>query len=123
MTSPRARRVADQIQIELSDIIGRRLKDPRRGFITLTGVDLTPDLKVAKVYVSALEPDDLERGLSTLKRAKGFLRYHLGRRIRLRHVPELHFFADQSVEQGQRIEELLRELHERGELGEEESEA
>lgn len=123
MTSPRARRVADQIQIELSDIIGRRLKDPRRGFITLTGVDLTPDLKVAKVYVSALEPDDLERGLSTLKRAKGFLRYHLGRRIRLRHVPELRFFADQSVEQGQRIEELLRELHERGELGEEESEA
>lgn len=123
MTSPRARRVADQIQIELSDIIGRRLKDPRRGFITLTGVDLTPDLKVAKVYVSALEPDDLERGLSTLKRAKGFLRYHLGQRIRLRHVPELHFFADQSVEQGQRIEELLRELHERGELGEEESEA
>lgn len=123
MTNPRALRVADQIQIELADIIQRRLKDPRRGFITLTGVDLTSDLKLAKVYVSALEADDLEQGLATLKRAKGFLRHQLGQRIRLRHVPDLHFFADQSVEQGQRIEELLRELHERGELGEEEPEA
>ena len=123
MKSPRVQRVADQIQIELSDIIHRRLKDPRRGFITLTGVDLTPDLKVARVYVSALEAEDLVQGLATLKRAKGFLRHQLGQRVRLRHVPELSFFADQSVKEGQRIEELLRELHERGELGEEEPEA
>ena len=123
MTSPRVQRVADQIQVELANIIHRRLKDPRRGFITLTGVDLTPDLKVAKVYVSALEAEALEQGLATLKRAKGFLRHELGQRIRLRYLPDLHFLADQSVEQGQRIEELLRELHERGELGEEEPES
>ena len=122
MTSPRAQRVAEQIQVELSEIIHRRLKDPRRGFITLTGVDLTPDLKIAKVYVSALETEDLKQGLATLKRARGFLRHELGQRIRLRHLPELQFYPDQAVEYGQRVEELLRELHERGELGEEEPE-
>jgi ribosome-binding factor A len=123
MTSPRVHRVAEQIQVELADIIHRRLKDPRRGFITLTGVDLTPDLKLAKVYVSALEAEDLEQGLATLKRAKGFLRHELGQRIRLRYLPDLQFFADQSVEYGNRVEELLRGLHERGELDEEEPES
>jgi len=115
----RPERVADQIQTELADIIQRRLKDPRRGFFTLTGVRVTRDLKTAVVYVSALAGDDLEEALSTLDRAKGFLRSELARRIRLRFLPQLQFEPDLAAERGARVETLLRELHERGELGEE----
>lgn len=115
-THSRPERVADQIQIELADIIQRRLKDPRRGFFTLTGVRVTRDLRQATVFVSALDDGELRRALSTLGRAKGFLRSELAKRIRLRFLPELHFAPDEAVGRGVRVEELLRELHERGEL-------
>lgn len=114
----RPERVADQIQIELSDIIQRRLKDPRAGFFTLTGVRVTRDLRVATVYVSALDDGELKRALGTLARARGFLRSELARRIRMRFLPELQFAPDLAAERGARVEEILRELHERGELGE-----
>jgi ribosome-binding factor A len=106
--------------VELSDIIQRKLKDPRRGFLTLTGVEVSKDLHVAKVYVSALSEDELNAAMETLKRAKGFLRSELGPRLGLRHVPELHFQPDHSAEHGLRVAEILDELRNRGEFEEEE---
>jgi ribosome-binding factor A len=117
-TNPRVHRVADRIQAELSEIIQRRLKDPRRGFLTVTGVEMADDLRSARVFVSALTEDDLAEGLTTLEHARGFIRTELGRRIRLRHTPELYFRPDRSAENAIRISELLEELRERGELGE-----
>ena len=119
--NPRAQRVADQIQVELSDIIRRRLKDPRCGFLTLTSVEVSNDLREAHVFVSALGDDELARTMETLERAKGFLRRELGQRVRMRYVPELHFRVDRSAEYGRRVEEILKELHEGGELSDEES--
>jgi ribosome-binding factor A len=118
--NPRAQRVADQIQAELSDIIRRRLKDPRCGFLTLTSVLVSNDLREAQVFVSALGDDELTRTMETLERAKGFLRHELGRRVRMRYLPELHFRVDRSAEYGRRVEEILKELHESGDLSDEE---
>src|SRR5262245_10515930 len=110
--SPRPERVADAIQVELADILSRRLKDPRHGFLTVTAVEVTPDLRRARVFISALSEGELEEGLDTLVRAKGFIRTELGRRIRLRFMPELEFRADHSTEQGLRMQSLLRDLEE-----------
>jgi len=120
--NPRAQRVADQIQAELSDIIRRRLKDPRCGFLTLTSVEVSNDLREAQVFVSALGDDELTRTMATLERAKGFLRSELGQRIRMRYLPELHFRVDRSAEYGRRVEDILKELHESGDLTDEEPE-
>ncbi len=115
-SNPRAQRVADRIQIELADIIQRRLKDPRRGFITVTGVEVAQDLRSARVFISTLDDAQLESSVETLERARGFIRTELGQRIRLRHTPELRFRADRSAERAMRVSELLRELHDKGEL-------
>jgi ribosome-binding factor A len=111
---PRAQRVADRIQVELADILQRRLKDPRHGFITVTGVDVADDLRSARVFISTLDDDQLEPTMATLDRARGFIRSELGRRIRLRHTPELFFRADRSLERAMRVMELLNELREEG---------
>jgi ribosome-binding factor A len=111
---PRTQRVADRIQAELADILQRRMKDPRHGFLTLTGVEMSPDLRVARVFVSSLGVDDLEASLTTLEHAKGFLRRELGRRLDLRHVPELVFRPDRSAANAQRVSELLARLQEKG---------
>jgi ribosome-binding factor A len=110
--SPRPERVADAIQVELADILHRRLKDPRQGFLTVTGVDVSRDLRRARVFISALSEGELEEGLDTLDRAKGFIRTELGRRIRLRFTPELEFRPDRSTEHGLRVQTLLRDLEE-----------
>lgn len=114
--NPRAGRLGDLIQAELGDILLRRFKDPDKGFFTVTGVEVTRDLRLAKVFVSALTPEELEKALSVLERAKGFLRSELGQRIRVRFLPELRFCPDRAAESGQRVERLLRDLEEeRGE--------
>lgn len=110
--SPRPERVADAIQVELADIMTRRLKDPRHGFLTVTAVEVTPDLRRARIFISALTEGELKEGLGTLDHAKGFIRTELGRRIRLRFFPELEFRADRSTEQGLRMQALLRDLEE-----------
>jgi ribosome-binding factor A len=115
-SNPRAHRVADRIQIELSDIIRRRLKDPRHGMITVTGVEVAQDLRSARVFISTLDDEELETSVATLERARGFIRTELGQRIRLRHTPELRFKADRSGERAMRVSRILRELQERGEL-------
>lgn len=112
MARIRVSRVAESIKKEMSQILQQELKDPRIGFVTVTGVDLTNDLSQATVYLSVLG-DDVQKAstLAALGRGSGFIRSELGRRIQLRHVPELIFKFDSSIEYGSRIEQLLDELN------------
>ena len=121
-TNPRMEKVADRIQCELADILQFRLKAPQRGLLTVTAVEVTRDLRQARVFVSSLNDEDLTENLATLERARGFLRRELGRRVRLKYIPELEFLPDHSAEHGLRVARLLDDLRERGELGEEEGE-
>ena len=106
----RGQRVAEQIQRELAELIRLELKDPRVGLITLTGVELTPDYAHAKVFFTSLaEPAALPAIEAGLRRASGFLRRELGRRIRIHTLPELHFVYDASVERGDRLSRLIDE--------------
>jgi len=109
MSNPqRLRRVADQIQRELSGLLRTELKDPRVGMVTLTGVEVSPDLAHAKVFFTVLgDPDALDQTLSGLKHAGGFLRSQLGARLKLRMIPELHFVHDASVERGIQLSQLI----------------
>ena len=104
----RQRRISDQIQRTLSELIRDELKDPRVGMITLTEVEVSPDLAHAKVYFTTLGDDAARsRTLLGLSRASGFLRSLLGRQIKTHNTPELHFFYDASVETGVRISKLI----------------
>ena len=110
-------RVGDQIRQELSGLLSRgAVHDPGIGFITLTRVKVSPDLQQARVYYTSLG-DDAARGQTAkaLERATGFFRRHLGARLRLRRVPELQFQFDESVGHQDRVEQILRELHEEDE--------
>lgn len=110
--SLRANRVGEQMKKELSDIIGRKIKDPRIGFVTVTDVQVTGDLQQAKVFISVLGDDEQkENTLKGLAKAKGFIRSEIGHRIRLRKTPEIIFEFDESVDYGNRIESLLHQLH------------
>lgn len=112
MANLRAHRVAEQMKKELSDIIERRIKDPRVGFVTVTGVEVTGDLQQAVVYISVLGNDEQKADtLAGLSKAKGFIRSEIGRRIRLRKTPEIEFKFDHSIEYGNHIDELLHELN------------
>lgn len=111
MAKIRVGRVGEQLKKELSGLIQTELKDPRVGFVTVTGVEVTNDLSQAKVYLSVLGDDQQkEDTLKALMKANGFLRSELGKRIRLRHTPELIFKFDTSIEYGSRIEKLLDEI-------------
>jgi len=106
--SQRLRRVEDQIQRELSEILHTGLKDPGVGMITLTGVEVSRDLAHAKVYFTTLgDAESLARTLEALQRAAGFLRSALGHRIKVHNTPELHFEYDASVERGIRLTQLI----------------
>ncbi|CAH0119855.1 MULTISPECIES: 30S ribosome-binding factor RbfA [unclassified Paenibacillus] len=111
MAKIRVGRVGEQLKKELSGLIQTELKDPRVGFVTVTGVEVTNDLSQAKVYLSVLgDEQQKEDTLKALMKANGFLRSELGKRIRLRHTPELVFKFDTSIEYGSRIEKLLDEI-------------
>jgi ribosome-binding factor A len=113
MPSRRVVQVSNLIKQELGDLLQRELKDPRIGFITLTHVNVSPDMRLAKVYFSVLgDTEDYEQSLAALESAAGFLRRELGRRITIRHVPRLEFILDRSVEQSQHIFDLLRQVRE-----------
>ena len=110
--SLRSTRVGEQMKKELSDILGRKLKDPRVGFVTVTDVEVSGDLQQAKVYISVLgDAQKREDTLKGLEKAKGFIRSELGQRIRLRKTPELFFGFDESIDYGNRIESLLHQIH------------
>ncbi|PFA67840.1 ribosome-binding factor A [Bacillus sp. AFS015802] len=109
--SHRANRVSEQMKKELSDIIGRKIKDPRIGFVTVTDVQVSGDLQQAKVYITVLGGEDQrENTLKGLAKAKGFIRSEVGQRIRLRKTPEIIFEFDESIDYGNHIESLLRKV-------------
>jgi len=104
----RLRRVADQIQRELSELLRTELKDPRVGMITLTGVEVSPDLGHARIFFTTLgDAASLAQTEHGLKHAAGFLRSQLGKRLKLRVTPELRFHHDISVERGVRLSNLI----------------
>ncbi|WP_027408729.1 30S ribosome-binding factor RbfA [Anoxybacteroides tepidamans] len=109
--SLRATRIGEQMKKELSDIIGRKLKDPRIGFVTVTDVRVTGDLQQAKVYITVLgDEEQRQNTLKGLAKAKGFIRSEIGQRIRLRKTPEIYFEIDESIDYGNRIESLIRKI-------------
>lgn len=109
--SRRTQRIESLIQIELGETILRKLKDPRIGFVTVTGVEVTPDLKLAQVYYSVLgkekEKRDAARGL---EHAAGFLQHAIAEALKLRFTPKLTFHLDESLEEGMRIDRIFHEL-------------
>jgi ribosome-binding factor A len=110
----RISRVGEQIKKELSQLIQQELKDPRIGFVTVTGVEMSGDLQIAKVYISVMgNEEQKQETLAGLEKAKGYLRSEIGHRVSLRHVPELIFSIDQSLDYSENIERLLRDVHAR----------
>jgi ribosome-binding factor A len=103
----RPQKVADQIQRELSEILRRELQDPRLNLLTLTAVDAAPDLSHAVVYFTCLEQAQAEAAGRALRKAAGFLRSQLARRMKLYTTPELRFKYDESVERGARLSQLI----------------
>ena len=125
--SPRVQRVADQIQRELATLVQLEVKDPRVGMVSITGVDVSKDLAYAKIFITVLNTlsDDgevndstlsapgeldkleIEENLKALKKASGFLRTMLAKRLRIRSVPKLEFHYDGSIERGQQLSSLI----------------
>lgn len=104
----RATRVADQIRMEVADILMRKTKDPRLSGVTVTDVELTNDLRLARVYVTIFGDEQQDReAYARLAKASGFIRSELGRRLHLRYTPELVFHRDLSGPQGDRVLALL----------------
>src|SRR5690625_2929821 len=103
MAELRAHRVAEQMKKELGDILTKKIKDPRVGFVTVTDVEVTGDLQQAKIFISVLgDEKEKQATLLGLSKAKGYIRSEIGQRIRLRKTPELIFDFDESLERGNR---------------------
>jgi ribosome-binding factor A len=110
-TYKRSERVADQLRIEVADILAKKSKDPRLHAVTVTDVEVTKDLRIARVYVSILGSQEEEAGvLKALTSASGFVRSELGRRLELRYTPEVKFWSDSSGPRGDRILNILDTL-------------
>ena len=102
-------RINSSMQKEISYIIANEVKNPNVKFVTITACDVTNDLSFAKVYFTTLS--DAKETLNALKSAKGFIRKALADKIELRHIPELEFIYDESIEYGKRIEDKIKEIH------------
>lgn len=104
----RPRRVAEQIQRELADLLRLEVKDPRVGMVTVTDVEVSNDYAHAKVYFSLLGDESrVQEALKGLQSAAGFLRSEVAKRIKLRVMPQLHFVHDTSIERGMRLDQLI----------------
>ena len=110
-TYKRSERVADQLRIEVADILAKKSKDPRLHSVTVTDVEVTKDLRIARVYVSILGSQDDEPGiLKALASASGFVRSELGRRLEMRYTPAVKFWADSNGPRAERILKILDTL-------------
>lgn len=110
--SLRTERVGESIREVLAEELPR-LEDPRLGLVSITGVDVSPDLRFAQVFVSSLNADsDMEATLAALARARVRLQSGIGRKLRLKRTPVLRFAQDSGISKGERIDRILRELHE-----------
>jgi len=115
MTTRRQEQLNDVIAEELSDLIRTRMKDPRIGFASITDVEISADLRHAKVFVSVLgAPEEQRATLQGLEHAAGFLRHELAQRLNIRYTPEILFRLDESIERGTRILQLIQEMEEQG---------
>jgi ribosome-binding factor A len=111
--SRRPQRIALQIQQEISLMISRNMKDRRVGFVTVMGVQLSPDFRHAKVFVSMMGGEDEKKeSLITLNHAAGWIRHELGQRVRMKFVPDIVFLIDTSQDYGERIDKLIDEIRE-----------
>jgi ribosome-binding factor A len=111
--SRRPQRLALQIQQEVSLMISRDMKDRRVGFVTVTGVQLAPDLRHARIFISMMGSEsEKEESLEALNHATGWVRHELGQRIRMKFIPEIVFQFDTSQEYGDHIDRLIDEIHE-----------
>ena len=111
MDSSRKNRMQEEVKKTVSEIVQKEAKDPDIGFVTITNVELSGDLRHAKVYVSIYgDEQQRQKTLDALERATGFVRSELGNRMRFKHVPELVFKFDASIEHGDNINKILREL-------------
>lgn len=109
----RSQRVGDLLREEIADIIMRKVKDPRLGFVTVTGVKLTDDLKIAHVFISVLKEEEKNTALEILNAAKKFIRSETAKRIRMKTIPSIDFMIDESIEYGEKIDRLLKEIKEK----------
>jgi len=106
-------RLGDQIRTEISELLAREVHDPGIGFVTITRVSVTSDLQIARIYYTTMATDQARKDTArALTRATPFLRRQIAGRLRLRRVPELEFRFDQTVEQHERIERIIQEIHE-----------
>ena len=103
----RPQRIGDLIQRELSALLAREVRDPRVGMVTITSVDVSPDMSHAKVFFTLLEKSNLDAALEGLTRAAGFLRSQLAKRVKLYSIPELRFQYDESIERADRLSRLI----------------
>jgi len=104
----RTRRVAEQMQRDLALLIQQEIQDPRLGMVTVSGVDVSRDFSVAKVFITIMgENPDIPLTLEILQNASGFLRHELGRRSTMRSLPQLKFFYDESISHGAELSSLI----------------
>lgn len=109
----RSAKVSEAIHEEVSKLLIKGVKDPRVGFVTITGVKVTDDLHLATIYFSSIGTEEERKGTEAgLNSAKGFLRREIGKVLKMRHVPDITFRYDLSVEYGSRIENILKQIHE-----------
>lgn len=108
----RSQRVGQLIKAEVADIILHRIKDPRLGFLTVTDVEVSDDLKHSRVFVSILDEDKVQQTMEILNSAKSFVRSELGSRIRMKFTPTVFFHHDTTARYGSKIESLLRGIKE-----------
>lgn len=114
MAQVRVRKMQEFIKQEVGNMLLRDLKDRGLGFVTVTDVTVTGDLRQATIYVSLFgSPDEKRESLAALHRAKGFIRSQLGKHLTVRYVPEIDFAVDESIEYGSRIDSVLKDLHEK----------
>lgn len=118
----RSERVSSQIQKDLALVLQRGIKDPRLGFVTVNEVNVTRDLAVAKVYVTVLNANqhEIEENIKLLNEAAPYLRKEVATRMKMRHIPELRFFYDDSIDTGMRVSALLNGLEQEPPLQDEE---
>lgn len=109
--SYRTRRVEEEMKREIASIIKENIKDPRVGFVTVTGVEVTPDFRYAKVFVSVYGDDEtVKKAMEGLGKASGYIRKEVSQRVKLRNSPELSFRFDESIRHGAKIAEILAEI-------------
>ncbi|MGB9822996.1 MULTISPECIES: 30S ribosome-binding factor RbfA [Thermodesulfovibrio] len=106
----RSQRLGVLLKEEVAQIILHKIKDPRLGFVTVTDVKLSDDLRQARVFISVLNSEERELSLQILNEAKGFIRSEIARRLRIKIIPTFEFVFDESIERGFRIDQLLKEI-------------